>query len=760
MAGLAGMLAPILQAHAQADAPITEIVVTAQKREQAVNTVGMSITAASGDQLQARGIYSVEDLTRLVPGFTVQHSNFNSTSFTLRGVGFFNSDLATPAAVTVYVDEAPLPFPALSKLAAFDLERVEILKGPQGTLFGENATGGAVNYIAAKPTKTFSEGMDASYGNFNRYRLGGFLSGPINDQLSFRVAFEDYQGDPWQQSVSRPGDGLGRIDELQGRATLDWRPNDIWDSRLTFTATHNGSDSEAGQFLSPLITIPALAAPGLANFPAVPKPRAADWATVIQGTNTPFPYASDTNLYQVSWRNDVQLGDDITVTSLTSTNQYSMNYGEDPSGTPFNLANIIDRGARVASYFQELRGTGRIGDLVWLVGANVEQETTHDNPVSYTADNSASHALQAVDPAAIADSTQYTSRLRANTYAIFGRLQYDLSDQVSLEGALRYNMDYRTFDNCAIATTDAFVTFWNLFRGERPPPTKLGECYVINTATGLPVGNVQSRLDQNSVPWRVGLNWTAQPGLLIYANISQGYKAGAAPVLAAATVSQFTPVPQESLLAYETGIKAALLDRSLQVNAAAFYYDYRDKQLRGAELDPNFGPLSALVSIPQSHVAGIEAQVVAKPIQGLTIDASGTYLYTNIDQFTGFNALANLGNYSGTPFPFSPKWQVVADVNYEMPLTSDMTGFVGASLTYNSKTYAGIGALSLTEIDAYSLLDLRAGVTLDGEKYRAWLWGKNVTNTYYWNDVFIGGDAASRFVGQPATYGITISARL
>jgi outer membrane receptor protein involved in Fe transport len=165
--------------------------------------------------------------------------------------------------VTVYVDEAPLPYPAMTKLAAFDLARVEVLKGPQGTLFGENATGGAVNYIAAKPTRTFSAGVDASYGNFGRLRLGGFVAGPINDRLGFRLALQGRFGGPWQQSTTRPGDGLGRISELQGRATLDWRPSGALASRLTLTLTHDGSESEAGQFIAPQITIPALS-PGVA----------------------------------------------------------------------------------------------------------------------------------------------------------------------------------------------------------------------------------------------------------------------------------------------------------------------------------------------------------------------------------------------------------------------------------------------------------------------------------------------------------------
>lgn len=756
--GLVALLGPVA-ARAESPPAIAEVIVTAEKREATAESVGMSITVAGRDVLQARRIDSVDDLVRLVPGLTIQHSAFNSTSFTLRGVGFFNSDLATPAAVTVYVDEAPLPYPAMTKLVAFDLARVEVLKGPQGVLFGENATGGAVNYIAGKPSATASAGFEASYGNFDRVRFGGYVSGPINDRLSVRLALQAQRGGPWQQSTTRPGDSLGRIDEVQARATVDWRPNDALDSRLTLTTTHDGSESQAGQLIGTHITVPALS-PGLAQLPIVTTPRAADWAPTIQGASQPFPYASDTNLYQATLRNDLRLGGGTLLTSVTSIAEFRMNYGQDELGTPLHLGDVIDRGGRVSSYFQEIRASGQSGRVSWLVGGNVEHDRSRDNPVDYTADNSISRIFQAVDPRALADSTMFTSRLRASTYGIFGRVEYRLSDRVSLQGALRYNRDERTFDNCAIDTTDAFTRFWNLFRGGALPLTAIGDCYVLDTANGSrPVANVRHNLDQDSVSWRVGLDWRPGPGWLVYGNVSKGYKAGAVPVLGAATVSQFTPVPQESLQAYEVGMKSSLLDRRLQINAALFHYQYRDKQLRGAELDPSFGPLEALVSIPRSHVEGAEAQVVAKPLQGLTVDVSATYVHSNIDRFTGFDAAARFADHSGTPFPFSPKLQLIANADYEVRLTAGVTGFVGASVTYNSRTYAGVGALDQFRIDAYGLLDLRLGATFGGGRYRAWLWGTNVTNKYYWNNVFAAGDGISRFVGQPATYGVSLAGR-
>src|SRR5262249_26257942 len=260
--------------------------------------------------------------------------------------------------------------------------------------------------------------------------------------------------------------------------------------------------------------------------------------------------------------------------------------------------------------------------------------------------------------------------------------------------------------------------------------------------------------NQDNVSWRGGLNWSPRSGVLVFANVSKGYKAGMVPVLAASTIDQFGPVPQESLLAYEGGIKVTIFKRHAQLNASTFYYRYHVKQLRGALLDPTFGPLEALVSIPKSRVLGAEAQLTVRPVRGLTLDVSGTYVHTRIDRFVGFDALAHFGDQSGTPFPFSPKWHAVANADYEFPIAG-VKGFLGGSLTYNSKTYAGVGADPLMQIDGYALLDLRAGVEFDNDRYRVWTWGKNVTNKYYWTNVFADGNVIARFPGHPATYGLS-----
>ncbi|MBL8270083.1 TonB-dependent receptor, partial [Steroidobacter sp.] len=237
MAALAALQLLAHQSVAQnAASGLEEVVVTAQKRSEDINSVPMSVTAISGDQLQALGISDMSQLAKSVPGFTYADSSYGTPIYFIRGIGFFDTSLASKPTVGVYVDEVPLAFPAMTLGAVFDLERVEVLKGPQGTLFGQNATGGAINYIAAKPTDAFDAGVDVGAGNFGSYDVGGFISGPLSDTFRARVAVKHSQSDGWQKSTTRPGDTLGAKDFTQARMILEWRPIDA----LTLSLNVNG----------------------------------------------------------------------------------------------------------------------------------------------------------------------------------------------------------------------------------------------------------------------------------------------------------------------------------------------------------------------------------------------------------------------------------------------------------------------------------------------------------------------------------------
>lgn len=196
---------------------------TANKRSQSINEVPLTITTATGDQLLRRGITNTADLARIVPESTAQPSPFNTPVYTLRGVGFYESSIAAYPTVAVYTDEVPLPFSAMTKAAAMDLERVEVLKGPQGTLFGNNATGGAINDIAARPTDRLQAGLDGSYGRFDDIDLQGYVSGPLTGTVKARVSGRVNRSGDWQYSATRK-DSLGAVRLYQGRLLLDWAP--------------------------------------------------------------------------------------------------------------------------------------------------------------------------------------------------------------------------------------------------------------------------------------------------------------------------------------------------------------------------------------------------------------------------------------------------------------------------------------------------------------------------------------------------------
>jgi iron complex outermembrane receptor protein len=181
---------------------IEEIVVTAQKREESINEVAMSIQAATGERLTELGITDTADLFKVVSGFSSNVTYYGTSIYTIRGVGFQDTALASSPTVSVYLDETPLAYSVLTQGVSLDLQRVEVLKGPQGTLFGQNATGGAVNYVANKPTETFEAGVDASVGRFNTIDVQGFVSGPVSDTLSYRLAGRTINSDGWQKQYT------------------------------------------------------------------------------------------------------------------------------------------------------------------------------------------------------------------------------------------------------------------------------------------------------------------------------------------------------------------------------------------------------------------------------------------------------------------------------------------------------------------------------------------------------------------------------
>ena len=267
-----------------------EVVVTAQKREESINSIPLAVSAFTGDDLKSLGVSDTRDLGNLVPGFTYGDSGYGVPVYSIRGIGFNDPSETASSTVGIYNDEFNLPFPVFSKGGNLDLQRVEILKGPQGTLYGRNTTGGLVNYIANKPTDTLQAGITGSYANFGVIEGEGYASGPLIDGVRARVAYRrTYSAEGWQRSNTRypggPYDTLGRQDKQSGRFILDWKPIEALTTTLTLSGWNDRSEPQAPQAIAITpqnpIAGPLALSPVVGGYPLVPASTATTTASPI-----------------------------------------------------------------------------------------------------------------------------------------------------------------------------------------------------------------------------------------------------------------------------------------------------------------------------------------------------------------------------------------------------------------------------------------------------------------------------------------------
>ncbi|MEZ5749164.1 MAG: TonB-dependent receptor [Caenibius sp.] len=816
------------------------IVVTANKREENLNDVGLTITAISGEALKERKLTSLSDVASVVPGLAFAPSNTGTPILTLRGVGFNESSLGVYPAVSVYIDQIPLNFPALASHAAFDLERIEALKGPQGTLFGQNSTGGAINYIAAKPTDTLQVGGDISYGRFNTIEGNAFISGPLSDSVRGRVAVTGLNGDDWQYSSTRD-DKNGGQSYVAGRLLLDVDVSDNVKLNFNVNGWRDKSQPQAQQLVGIRVQNWSAEREALHDFYRNPSvlwsygnPRIADWSTLAADpgtvTSSDFGFAGQgdpvamanwgkTNLdpfanrrmWQAAMRADVELGGGMTLTSQTSYAHYKQNQGVDGDGMAYVTYDLEKNDGYIKTFNQELRlSNDPTSQIRWMLGGNYEKSTTfEDQGLRYFDNTSHDSSLFYINYSGV------TNKQKIENWAVFGNLEFDVTEELTLKAAARYTDSTNKNALCSYTSengnvnklfnffpTDDFTqaTYGAAFQGDptlpdyTPNPFTGGEpgvftpiapdgCYTLNY-DGVPGEVFRGNLSEDNVSWRVGIDYKISPDVLVYTNVSRGYKAGSFPTLAAASFVALEPVTQESVTAFEGGFKASLANRAVQLNAAAFYMDYKDKQIRGRLLDPVFGGLETLVNIPKSRIYGAEADVTINPTQGLTLSGAVTYLNSKIKTSPAapynYNVLGQADDFAGDPLPFTPKLSATFNLDYRHELENGGAPFFGVTVSTRSKSDSQPGARRMEYLEGCQLdtsgdpvcflpdgvtnpfalkgwttVDARLGYEAPDGAWKVMLWGKNIFNTYYWTNVISSADSAARFAGMPATYGVT-----
>jgi outer membrane receptor protein involved in Fe transport len=480
---------------------VGDIIVTAQKREQRLNSVGMAIQAATATALTTRGIVDAKDLVKIIPGFTATQTAFATPVYTLRGIGLYDAGYMASPSVAIYVDQIPRNYPVMSGGVGLDLERVEVLKGPQGTLFGQSATGGAINYIAAKPTDHFEAGLDGSYERFGKADLSGFVSGPITDNLKARLAVRSVTGGAWQYRQSDPSQKNGKTDTFNARLLVDWQPTDRLKISVGITGMRDKSDNQAAQLISNKLNIsgtPAQIAaaggtPSSENPYAVINPTlfgqlttsgspnydpgfvahqnlvlgrlnptvidaatiaAQNGARLYLGQSSPsgiraaewaagWSNASNNSYYQGTLRADFDVSDEITLSSISAfaKQKISRFFSEDAT-----LARALADHSfgHVTTFNEEVHLAGNSDRLHWIVGTTYDHASDSDNTYYNLPDDSLS------DPVGIGPFPNSFAHIdeKTNNYAIFGNAEYKVNSALSFQGGIRYTWNNLSSNNC------------------------------------------------------------------------------------------------------------------------------------------------------------------------------------------------------------------------------------------------------------------------------------------------------------------------
>mgnify|MGYP003630369447 CR=1 FL=1 len=279
---------------------------------------------------------------------------------------------------------------------------------------------------------------------------------------------------------------------------------------------------------------------------------------------------------------------------------------------------------------------------------------------------------------------------------------------------------------------------------------------------GIRQGAVKDKLEEDSWSYKAGLDWFVTEDVMLYGSLSRGFKSGGFPNLPANVDTQYDPTLQEQLDAAEVGTKATLLDGTMQLNASAYYYKYEDKQLQGTILDPTFGVFRLLQNVPGSNVYGAEFDMQWQPLDGLYLSLGGSYVDSEVEEYTGPNAYGKILVFDVSPFLFTSKYQANALVNYEWPITGNLNTFVGADASYsddiNTDYEPESGSIDPDFVmDSYTVVGARLGIAEPTGKWGVMVWGRNLTDEEYTNNVQKTLDAVVQFSGMPRTYGVTVN---
>lgn len=781
----------IMPALAQDSGRLDEIVVTAQKREQGANDVGITLNAFTGDQLEARGVLSAEDLALYTPGLTVNETAATGVPlYTIRGVGFQDYSTGASSTVGLYFDEVAIPYTVMSRGVLFDVERVEVLKGPQGDLYGRNTTAGQINFISNKPTDELSAGASFGYGSFDTFDVDMHVSGPITDGVRGRLAFTTTQaGKGWQRSLTRD-DRLGKKDVWAVRGMLEFDLGSAAELLLRAQYVKDKSDNKANtaydgriigaaEFAAPYAQLLPYVGTGNAPWYSTGDNQAADWSnsyTDPNGVVYNIRPQRDNDLISLSAKLNWELSDAITLTSVTGYDNFDRTESNDWDGAPaVDSSNINTSDIEVFS--QEVRLSGESESLNWVAGLYYSDDKVDELYNYFMADSVYGNGstVFGVSPFQFAPILQLHTKYRQDTTskAAFFHGEYNITPDLRLTGGVRYTNEKRQWSGCTFdAGEGSLAGFLNFAFGANLSP---GECGTIDDDPASPtyifglfgspnINDAFHVYDETirAKKWmyKVGVDYKLSDDVLAYAMYSHGFKSGGFNGANSNTTQQLRGYKPEELDSYEVGLKSTLANGSMQLNVSGFYYDYKDKQEQ--DLAVTFvGNISGLTNVPKSRIFGAEADLQWAPVEGLFVNMGAAWLDTKVLEWDAVSDTSTWPTVirfdaSGIELSQSPKWQLNGGFEYEWGLTQGFKMRIGADGNYKASTSGGARSI-IDATDSYFIANARIGITSADDRWGFTVWTRNLFDEYYFPSAYQGGNGPYvRSTGMPRTIGATL----
>ncbi|WP_226701836.1 TonB-dependent receptor [Microbulbifer elongatus] len=696
---------------------LEEVTVTAQKREQSMQDVSVAVSAFSGDAIDKMGFEEGLDITQQVPNmnFFAIFGEASSPSVSLRGISLVNFSDSWESPVSIYVDDVYRGNPAGSAIQLFDLERVEVLRGPQGTLYGRNTTGGLVHYVSRKPTEEFDASISASIGTYSESILEGSMSGPISDSVRGRVAIKSTHNDGWQTNTVT-GDKLNDTDSFGYRTQLEF---DLAENAGLLLNVHgSNADQQSVGFAHMGYLEEAVEGSGKCSVGAIQNGACTSatfgltGAEAVNGKFDPEHVASgaaeglatkiDTfgTSATLSW--DFE---NFSLTSITAYEELDKFLQDDGDGTAivwFDEQYAVD----AEQYTQEIRLNGSTEKSNWVTGFYYYKDDrglVTEAPT--TADGLWHREIVTLD---------------SESWALFGQLEYDLSESITLVSGLRYTEEERDF------TQDAGPSFYE----------------EIDTTGDL---------SDNATTGRIGLDWRPAPDTLAYASFSTGFKSGGFSGSYNSSLEATEPVGAENINNFELGLKTTLAE-VYRLNAAAFHYTVEDYQ---AQVFLTVAEGSVITNAGDVTGTGAEVELTAPITNNFEVIAGAGWLSTEFDSEQLFFVAGDAYTLDGNELPSAPGFTYNLVARYYQSLGDSGELVFQGDYAWQDDHYLQIENDPYSKQSAYGLANAKISWHSPSDVYSIEAFARNLSNEEYFTyQNTLGSDWGYGVWGQPRTAGL------